>query len=777
MSKKKRKGQRNRPQKSRSSQKPLDRLQKALSENRLITALELGRNLFRAEPTPEVANLLVQAAIGRATELREEGKTRDSCALLESILKLKDLPTQHHPSLAQALLESGGAPTSTGQMSGSADQQEIQRALREKRADLAVQQGRSGRKQLSPEDQTDFDRILLAFDHLQKGEDESVREALKGISLRSPFLEWKLMIRGLAAYYEEDDIRALENWQRLQGDRLPMKLILPLRYSIDEGFRQSQSTELAAILERRLALLQQGSIVDQLKEVQRSLIAHQSLGQTFRQVESFLPVMRDQAPDLIPRLASALYAAILDEGSPEQIQRYQRVFGNPPDDPSFHRMNALGFERGGNFQEAHNFWQRYEKDIEQNPQLFPGSQSKQARALIWHRMGLNAMQVDQLQDLDVLDDFPPFLDEPLRPARLKPSAAECFEKSLKLCPARAATYEALIDCYLEQGKGSKAAKVAESWTKQFPQDHQAWFTYGMQLRREEQYQKALEALQKAAHLNPLSPRTRSELVQAHFLVAREHVRSKKYAEARAEYEAIVRMEEGGTAEHYCSWAACELKAGEEEKAQELLQHAGLISEPIVIHYLMLRDCIRLKLPAAHKKSYDGALKTGFNEGPTARSAVELVEAIALLEPQDEYLGLKSHQKKIIAYAKKALSTRKVSFTETELERLGYGLFRLRAYQGARDTLERGRAHYPRNPLFPFLQAENEIARGPGKYSVWSVRRCLEVAEASARALPADPYVEALLDDIQNRREMIRGMSSFASIFDQIFEPLDEDDFF
>ena len=51
--------------------------------------------------------------------------------------------------------------------------------------------------------------MLQAFRQVEAGQDEAARESLQGIGLQSPFLEWKLLLRGLLAYYQGDDVRAV----------------------------------------------------------------------------------------------------------------------------------------------------------------------------------------------------------------------------------------------------------------------------------------------------------------------------------------------------------------------------------------------------------------------------------------------------------------------------------------------------------------------------------------------------------------------------------------
>ncbi|MCZ2343133.1 MAG: hypothetical protein LC104_15275, partial [Bacteroidales bacterium] len=86
-----------------------------------------------------------------------------------------------------------------------------------------------------------FDTIIAAFTAYEAGQDEKCREILDGIGVRSPFLDWKLLIRGLIAYTAQEDARAIENWSRLQPLRLTARLAMPIRSQIDPTLRQGNS--------------------------------------------------------------------------------------------------------------------------------------------------------------------------------------------------------------------------------------------------------------------------------------------------------------------------------------------------------------------------------------------------------------------------------------------------------------------------------------------------------------------------------------------------------
>src|SRR5262245_42314589 len=199
-----------------------------MAEQRFQHALELARQEFKHAPTPANRQLLFDAALGRARQLREKGATREAAAVLRAQLDGTGLPDALKPQLVEELALCGEAQAALG-LVGAGDQQMLDRILAAL-ADVAVRQQKVGRSLLPESLRPDFDRILTAFEQLEAGRDDAVRDALQLIGLRSPFLEWKLFLRGLQAYYQNDDARAIENWQRLRTERLPARLAAPLRF-------------------------------------------------------------------------------------------------------------------------------------------------------------------------------------------------------------------------------------------------------------------------------------------------------------------------------------------------------------------------------------------------------------------------------------------------------------------------------------------------------------------------------------------------------------------
>src|SRR5262249_46661174 len=230
-------------------------------------------------------------------------------------------------------------------------------------ADAALALEAAGRAQLPEALREDCDRVLRAFAEVEQGHDEAGRPTLQPGGLRSAFLEWKVLLRGLTAYYTRDDARALENWQRLNPDRLPARLVAPYRFQLDPAYRAAQPGDTQRALQKHVDQLQDAGPVLALRQIQSALAAHQSLSTAFRLAEGVVPALRPPPPRLAARLAACFYWAIVHDGTPSDLPRYQRVFGAPPDDPKLERLEALACEHRQDLEGAHGFWQKYEKTV------------------------------------------------------------------------------------------------------------------------------------------------------------------------------------------------------------------------------------------------------------------------------------------------------------------------------------------------------------------------------------------------------------------------------
>lgn len=738
------------------------RVQRALSEGRTQQALELAKQLWKQEQTPAHQALLRQVYLARAQQLRLQGYARDAGTVLEAALHFDHQDPAWLEKLAEELAACGQVRQALTLADRLPPESPARGRLLTLAADAAVRAGAAGRNTLPESLQGPFDLILTAFRQLESGQDEQARQTLQGIGLQSPFLEWKLLLRGLSAYYQKEDARALENWQRLQPERLPARLAAPLRFLIDPAYRVAQSPAAQAALQKQADRLQNQGLVQPLRAVQAALANPEHLPQAFRLAENALPALRQQMPHLVPRLAACFYWNIVEYGGPDDLPRYRRLFGEPADDPGLHRLRALGCDQHHESTLAHQAWQDFEKAVAGNPTAWPGDQANRARALVWSHMGDNAAAIPNPEKLKQL---PPFLrDHPSFPKPLKPSAETCYRRSLELAPDLLEAYEALFDCYRQDHRDDKAEEVARQALARFPQ-HLATLQALAELRMNHRdYADALNLFQQALKVNPLDRNLRSQVGTAHTFNARAFAEAGRFEEARAQYQAALAYDDRHQPSSvYCKWAACEFKAGDAARAEELLQQAlaGAGNNYLAIAYSMLIEAIRLKLPRPLKTRFDKEFVAALAEPPTASGAVAIGDTAAVHQLAGvTYFGQKTHEKKVLAYLEKA---KKTPFTEIELERICESLLALGATKQLRAYTAMGQRRFPNNPRFPFLEAESYISLGPDKSPPWKVNPLLEKASRLAGAMPPDDKQKEFLETIHHRQQLMGLFDPFSSM--------------
>jgi tetratricopeptide (TPR) repeat protein len=751
--------------------------ERAAREGRFQQALELAKQICKEQPTPEHQRLLREAYLGRARQLREQGHARDAATVLQAALNVDG----HNPAwlgqLAEELAALGEVRAALAALQRVPESPAAARVLA-RAADAALQQGEAGRKLLPQALHADFDRILQAWSQAEAGQDDAARATLQDIGLRSPFAEWKLFLRGLLAYYHRDDTRAVENWQRLDPDRLPARLAAPFRFAVDAPFRLAQQPAAQVALQKQYDQLQGHGLIQPLREIQVALAREGAMGRAFQMAANLLPALRAEAPALVPRLATCFYWAMITTGGPNDIPRYQRTFGTPPDDPHFHRLSALAYDRGHDLQEAHKFWQKYEQDVAASANVWPGDQATRVRALIWRHMGQNAASVP---GEELMAQLPPFLrNHPARPKPLSPSAEKCFLRSLELAPDQLETHAALFEHYRKAGKEPKALQAGEELLRHFPGHVPTLEAMGELLAKKEKYAESLAMYQRALQAHPLDRRLRSRVGNAHLFKARAHAEEGDFAAARAEYQAARSYFEGDQSAVLCKWAACEFKAGDTARAEELVQQAlAEGSTRLAVAHSMLIEVSRLRLGKALKDRFNREFNAALTEEPAAAAAVAVAETVAAHRQAGvSYHGQKTHDKKVLAYLDRAAGA---DFTEAQLKRLCVALLGAEAFKQMRKCCQLGQRKFPGNPHFPFLEAESYVAMGPARCPTWKALPLLDRAEKLAEAQPPDEEQKALLEAIRQRREMIGGAGLLGGrmldVLEEMFgfDDLDEDE--
>lgn len=751
-----------------------ERIQRAAGEGRFQQALDLAKQLHKQEAKPESLQMLREMYLGRARQLRGQGFTKDAVATIQAALPQMENEQAWLEKIAEELAICGNVKQALEllqRMPGSS----AQPAILARAVDAAVQQEAAGRALLPAELHEGFDRILRAANQIELGQDEEAKETLQPLGLRSPFLEWKLMLRGLSAYFQNDDLRALENWQRLAPDRLPARLIAPMRFQIDSAFRAAQPQATQQVLQRIVEQTFNHGVGSTLRQIQTALATQQQLQEAFRLAEALAPQMRQQVPHMVLRLARCFYWAIIYQGEERDRGRYLRIFGSPADDPKLERMGALGAEHVHDMANAHKFWLAYEKTIADNPQAFPEGQAKLVRALIWQRMGKNAALTPSEGLLNPLQ--PLFRERSFRPEEPRPTAEECFQNSLRLAPDQVETHEELFYLHRLHAKPKKAAQAAESLLDRFP-DHAVMLSeYGQLCMEQQNYARAVELYERAVQSNPLDRKLRRKLGAAHLFRARMLAEEGQFDAARAGYQTALHLNEhGDTASVLCKWAACEFKAGEDTRAEELLRQAlAKESSHLAVSYSMLIETIRLKLKRSIKQRFDQEFNAALAEAPTGAGAAAIAETThSHILANVTYVGQKTHQKKVLAYLEKA---RTVAFSEAELERICAALRGLGNSRQLNSYAKLGQHRFPTSPFFHLIEAQALLDQGPNARQLWRARPLLDVARQLAQALPPDERQKQMQEEIQQTFEKLSLVNPFLAAMERLMGGfLDGDEF-
>jgi tetratricopeptide (TPR) repeat protein len=753
------------------------RVDKAISERRYQTALDLAKQLYRYEATPEHRELLFQVYLGRAEQLREQGRTKDAVTVLGNAQALADGQPERWRRLADAFASCGDISRAQSALANVPGGQ-IDPAVFGRAADAAMQQGAAGRAQLPEPIRAEFDRIRTAFAQLQAGNDDAVREVLQGIGLQSPFLEWKVLLRGFVAYYRDDDERALENWQRLDRERLPARLAAPFRFQIDAAYRQAQAAEATKALQSQLERLRSSAILSCLRNIQSSFLKHANLNAAFRDAEKLVPLMLQQAPQLLPRLANVFYWQIIERGQPPDVLRYERLFGRPDDDPNFYRLDSLVLEQMPDYAHANTGWKKFQEDVAANGVIWPNSEADRARAMIWYRMGVNAEKQDQI--VESTRNLPPitFFREADKPARLKPSAADCYRKAAALAPDWLDPHWQLFDMLRAKGgKLAAALKAGNELLALFPEHLPTLEAMADLQSNSGNFDAAAQLLERAMHVNSLDRTVTSRLSDLYRLRGVKQFAEDHFEEGRSSLQAALGLADG--AQQFavcCQWAAGEFRAGNLEQAEALIQKAAAIeAERPALSALLFAHCVQWKLPKVIKARFEKPFQEQLKQtSATAAEAVALAALFGRFQREHwQYFGQKTHQKKVLTLIEKSLASK---YTEPQMQQLGKHLLALRAIRLLRKFNRVWEQRFPKSPYPRLFEVESYLSGDSDHWPLWKLGPLLQKAKDLAEKLPPSEERDEMLKLIENRQQQFHDLNPFASFFDSIMDEFDEEDF-
>ena len=691
-----------------------------LRSGRAVEALESARQHARDKPGPDADVLLRRCYLAVAENLVSRGTFREAHSILSEAERLPVEDPKWWERLAELRADLGDHGRAL-QLLDKAPGTNARPRVLGRVADRAIREGPGGKDLLPADLRPAFDVVRQAFAHYEAGRDEAAREALNSVGLSSPFLEWKLFLRGLIAWSANDTPRALENWSRLSADRLPAQLASPFRLTADKAYASTLPPDRLAAAARAADQLA-GGLIESLRRLRKQLANEDTIPAALETARVLVPELKRLAPDLVPRLANVVYWALISGGQPEDLPRYNRVFGPPADDPQFYRLQALVLEQMRRLDMAHGMWGKYEEWIARTPSRWPGQQQARARALVLERMGRIArdwLDDEGAEGFDGFEEIFAFFDRSGRrkkvPPRkpLKPSAEECFRQAGELAPDWSAPALELLREFA--GQPDKAVAAVEALLTRFPNNLPILESAAGLYERLGDTTRAHEVLKQALAANPLDRELRQQAAGLALNVARRHAEAGDFEAARANLRESADFG-GPTLVPAISalGAAIELKAGDADagaRHQESL--VGQADVRLAAAYRLMVEGTRLKL----KKKDLGPHQATFTEGlagpATTGELAILLEAIEQYRREPApYRGFKTHEKKVV---ERVAAVGREDLPEDELVRLGLVLHRFRLWKPLRELSDRAMNRFPDNAYFVFFAAEVAMSRQRTEY--------------------------------------------------------------
>lgn len=731
-----------------------DRVFQCLARGEVLTAAKTARELHQLEPTAEHLALLKQTLVGAGAQfaLKDEvvsfGKLMDEADALD--------PADPEWTIERACLLARGGRLAEALM-------RVDDAGRLKVLGHAADRSlRINSKDFLPDDlHAGFDAILSAFRLYESGQDDAARTALEAVSLRSPFLEWKVLLRGLMAHAAGEDARAVENFERLDPSRIPAQVAAPYRAAVDEPWKATLPPAIAAGLDRTYEKLNPKPFQEKLREIARLFGRDRPLTPIFRLVEQLLPELRRTQPALVPRLANCLYYAIRQQGEPPDLPRYEKLFGNPPHDPYFHKLQALITEAIPDWELCHTHWKRHIEWLESNPPGWPADVLKRAQSMIWHRMGVNA--VEALRNPSDFDDENDLFFDMFGPKKRKkkakpldPGPTDCYRLAYSLAPDWGPPAYDLFDV-IKMTSTKQAESVARRFLEHHPEDLRMLGKLADLYSRVGQTAESLELSRRILAVNPLDRSNRERLagrIQAH---ARQLAIDGDSTAAIACFEENAEVLKDHPTLTDALRAVILEKLGQADAAAAI--RASIVAHSTVrlaVTFQMSVDVQLIKLKPAVRKQYIEAFTAELERTPRPLEVFNLLRVYKnFLNDGISYRGQKGQERTFLALALRSVDS---DADEQEFEELGYLLLERQAFKVLKSFTERAFFRFTKNPIFLMLRSEAGLALSEDPYPVEDrlrIARGLAEKSREPRFRAILPRIEELLRSVASPFEMLQ----------------------
>jgi hypothetical protein len=347
--------------------------------------------------------------------------------------------------------------------------------------------------------------VRAALELVEAGKYAEAQERVKSISRGSAYADWRLFIRGLAAFYQQDLAAARQNWQRLDRTRRPARManVLLLAEDTDPLHAdmwqppQKKTRDAQELLQRPKLLANARRIAStRSKHPDETLSPEQ-----FRLLMELREKHRKLDPAFVDYFSQACVRLAAHQPAEDCFEFVTSVIPGPPDDPNWTWLTCtFYYQFSGDTIPIRSLATRLHKELESRPdgKLLAGAlesllylrcardinaEDRRYAMLNWDWEPADSKELEDtlmsaikaypanrdahrelIAHLENLTDYPGVTRSQLKMIEAKLLKAK--QAFVKACPDEVELSLELIDHYFESGNVKEAKKLAATLTQQ-----------------------------------------------------------------------------------------------------------------------------------------------------------------------------------------------------------------------------------------------------------------------------------------------------------------------
>ncbi len=567
-------------------------------------AREAYKELVRLDPLRYTPGLLV-CYLAQARQMAQVGQLTEAARLLDTVREL-DSSGQFVSELAEceALIagEQGSRKAGKSPRRAAAGRAAAQ-SVAVSPADAAVCLGEIPESGEEPFTE-DLARIRSALEAVTRSDFDAAVAQVRPIGVGSEFSNWKLLVRGMVAFYRGDDTKCLANFDRISADSAASCAAAPYRVLLDgSGKLVRESSHKERLVADACRVAGQGRIAEDLARAEYLWMAgrYRDAYRRLRGRLSGFPSFQSDLSGVLSRVFFNLPHHLDPPKADAYVTALQREMergnGEPHPIELYLMTRTVGLLQGGTVGDEEDcalleqYWEMFidlcrrmldeDKQLEGEVHAFIGRQCSQG-----------------VKPEHFLFPF----GRPRRQGKESVFDAERGEKhllkSLELDPENRATWMQLLDAYERTGRKAERNRTLDRAIERFPKDKEILHKAALLCFERSAHTKGLGYLERAHELDPLDRGIRATLTRRYVTnaaAALSRRRTKQMRELMDRAEAVseeqTRAYELGRRYVLARRAAMEDRDGNRDSAHDYLTRAfGEAPSPLEISYFALLAC-------------------------------------------------------------------------------------------------------------------------------------------------------------------------------------------